>query len=163
MIFKFASPLGSMRSSGIDEATPEIRKDLPILRNEQARLFRELGYDGVSTCMPHLPDPVLKKLGLEIRKDVLHEEPISNLSKIARADPRGTYSLSMRDCSSAHAIYVSLADKSFCDINDIDIDALKPRVRRAESVGELVNLLERYVRFKYPYTHFNLTQFERLP
>jgi hypothetical protein len=122
----------------------------------------ELHITGVLDFLPRsVPVSILKKMGLAsltvVRQDLSIDRPFTELLKDL---PEGRFLFLIP----GHALFISLQDKMYCDINDTHSITCEPRARRFTTNEEMLAHLQRYLQIKYPKeTSFSLVQVKSLP
>lgn len=133
---------------------------MKYIQNFSMDNFRKNSKDGLSKILPSMiPPEILQEMHLSAPRLVLPEQPICKLVNILDTCKEGRFILGLEN----HAIFISLTDKMYCDLNDYHIITGQPRIRKFDTNAEMLAALTRYLHIRYAgrQTEFSLIQADR--
>ena len=124
----------------------EVRNEKWSIKKVASQEFKRLSPSDATRLALATPAAVQRRLGLHGPELLLENQSIDlHLLSLLDSHQDGDFLILFP----GHAIFLSLSDKSYCDLNDFDIIERMPRMRNFESNEEMLSCLKRYLQISY--------------
>ena len=157
----------------VSEEKNRLLGQLAVLCNEYNCLFLALSSpeSGLHPVREHIPDPIMKKLGLKRSETIVKDLPISHLPilntfqkkkgkfQLCLSAEKGKSDEARRD----HYIYITFDPPCFSDINQLNPFTLQPKSEEFKTVDEMVDKLRSLLELHYSeYQEFSIIKYKEI-